>query len=267
MNKVYFMKVSTVIQGNNVMLIQSDYHIHAAFYRIKKAGDIPGPTAAEQLTSARDAGSVYVGIVEHCNTAAKHPFSCLEELSQEYYSAGFDRSNVFLGVESDLAEDGSDHCGFEGRKVLKLHYVIGSVHLSPALCSDCRAYIDSEYKRITNALKHNDNIDIIGHPFGEGIRWERNELIPRWSWEMIPDSYLDDILHLAKESGKALEINRCNFEDSVYLDFLARLRDEKILFEVGSDAHNTAATVKAAERTKFLENMNFKEGQHWKISQ
>lgn len=24
------------------MLIQSDYHIHAAFYRMKKEGDIPG---------------------------------------------------------------------------------------------------------------------------------------------------------------------------------------------------------------------------------
>ena len=248
------------------MLIQSDYHIHAALYRLKKPGDLPGPTAAEQLSAARNAGSVYVGIVEHCNSVPKHPFSCLEELSKEYHSSVFDRNNVFLGVESDLAEDGSDHCGFEGRKALGLHYVIGSVHLSPASVSDCRAYIDSEYKRITNALKYNANIDIIGHPFGDGIRWERNELIPRWSWELIPDRYIDEILHLARESGKALEVNRCNFEDPVYLDFLARIRDEKIFFEVASDAHNTAAVCKAAERTKFLENMNFKEEQHWKTT-
>ena len=249
------------------MLIQSDYHIHAAFYRIKKPGDIPGPMAAEQRTSARNSGSVYVGIVEHCNNAAKHPFFCLEELSKEYYSADFDRNNVFLGVESDLAEDGSDYCGEAGRQVLKLHYVIGSVHLSPKACSDCRAYIDSEYRRITNALKYNNNIDIIGHPFGEGIRWERSELIPRWCWELSPDKYLDEILRLAGESGKALEVNRCNFEDPVYLDFLARIRDKKILFEVGSDAHNTVAVHKAAERTRFLENMDFKEEHHWKISQ
>ncbi|MBR2873036.1 MAG: hypothetical protein IKB99_06025, partial [Lentisphaeria bacterium] len=85
------------------MLIQSDYHIHASFYRLKKATDVPGPTAAEQLAAAREAGSVYVGIVEHCNTAEKHPFSCLQELSREYYSSGFPRENVFLGVESDLS--------------------------------------------------------------------------------------------------------------------------------------------------------------------
>lgn len=262
---VFYVKRHIFYFGVNLMLIQSDYHIHAAFYRVKKPTDIPGPTAAEQRAAARAAGSVYVGIVEHCNNAAKHPFSCLEDLSAEFYSPDFSRDNLFLGVEADLAEDGSDHCGFEGRKALKLHYIIGSVHLSPSSMSDCRSYIDSEYRRITNALKYNANIDIIGHPFGEGIRWERQELIPHWNWSLIPENYLDEILHLAKESGKALEINRCNFEDPVYLDFLSRVRDEKIFFEVGSDAHNTASTSLAAERTKFLESMDFKEEYHWKL--
>ena len=68
----------------------------------------------------------------------------------------------------------------------------------------------------------------------------------------------------AKESGKALEINRCNFNDSVYCDFLKKIRDEKIFFEIGSDAHNTSAVQNAAERTKFLDTMNFSEEYHWK---
>lgn len=246
------------------MLIQSDFHIHCSFYRAKKAGDEAGPLAAEQLAAARDSGSVYVGLLEHYNASAKHPFHCLEELSSEYYAPGFERENVFLGVEADLAEDGSDHCTTEGRKKLALHYVIGSVHLSPALIPELRAYIDSEYKRISNALKYNDNIDIIGHPFGDGIRWERNGTIPKWNWGLIPEQYLDDILGLARNSGKALEINRCDFEDPVYLDFLGRIRDKEIRFEIGSDAHRTAATVRAAERTKFLEKMDFKEQFHWK---
>ena len=246
------------------MLIQSDYHIHASFYRVKKPTDIPGPTAAEQIAAAREAGSVYVGIVEHCNTAAKHPFCCLKDLAAEYYSSGFSRENVFLGVESDLSPDGSDHCGCAGRKELDLHYVIGSVHCSPSSIPDLRDYFDFEYRCITNALTSNDNIDIIGHPFGEGIRWERQGIIPRWNWSLIPEQYLDDILRLARETGKALEINRCRFEDPVYLDFLARIRDEKIIFETGSDAHQTASHLKSGERTRFLENMNFNEEQHWK---
>ena len=66
------------------MLIQSDYHIHASFYRVKRETDDPGPTAAEQLAAARAAGSVYVGVLEHCNASSKHPFYCLEELAKEY---------------------------------------------------------------------------------------------------------------------------------------------------------------------------------------
>ena len=146
------------------MLIQSDYHIHASFYRVKKADDLPGPIAAEQLSASRAAGNVYVGIVEHCNAAPKHPFYCLEELAKEYYSPEFPRENAFFGVESDLNEDGSDHCGKEGREKLKLHYVIGSVHLNPKTGLTVEEYIAQEHKRITNALKYNSNVDFIGHP-------------------------------------------------------------------------------------------------------
>lgn len=246
------------------MLLQSDYHIHAAFYRIKKTGDIPGPTAAEQTAAARAAGSGTVGIVEHCNASAKHPFSCLEDLSNEYYGNGFDRNGVFLGVEADLAEDGSDFCGSDGRKKLKLHYVIGSVHLGPSLIPEISDYISSEYRRITNCLRLNSNVDIIGHPFGEGMRWEKAGVISKWSWQMIPEDYLEDILHFAAESGKALEINRCDFSDPVYLDFLRRMCSEKIIFSVGSDAHSTAAVAVAKERTARLETLGFEENHHWR---
>ena len=152
------------------MLIQSDYHIHASFHRIPKPGAEPGPTAAEQAAAARSAGSRFVGVVEHCNASPYHPFLCLAALAAEYRSAGFDRDGVFLGVEADLADDGSDFCGRAGRKKLGLHYVIGSGHCSPAVSPELRAYLETEHRRIVGALERNGNIDIIGHPFGEGIR-------------------------------------------------------------------------------------------------
>lgn len=252
------------LQGVFIMLIQSDYHIHASFYRVKAAAAVPGPTAAEQLAAAREAGSVYVGIVEHCNDSPKHPFYCLEELAAEFYSPEFPRDNVFFGVEADLEDDGSDFCGKDGREKLGLHYLIGSVHDSPKSGKTIEEYIAREHKCITNALKYNSNIDFIGHPFGEGHRWERSGDIPLWHWGLIPQNFLEDILHFAKESGKALEINRPYFEDPVYLDFLKRIRDEKILFEVGSDAHAPGSCPAAAERTKKLEELEFKEEYHWR---
>ena len=252
------------LQGAFIMLIQSDYHIHASFYRVRKEDDPPRPKAAEQLAAAREAGSVYVGIVEHCNNSPKHPFYCLEELAAEFYSPEFPRNNVFFGVEADLKDDGSDFCGREGREKLGLHYVIGSVHDSPKSGKNIEEYIAWEYKCITNALKYNTNIDFIGHPFGEGVRWERSGDIPKWHWGLIPQNFLEDILHFAKESGKALEINRPCFDDPVYVDFLKRLRDDRILFEVGSDAHRASAVHAAAERTKKLEALGFQEEYHWR---
>ena len=249
------------------MLILSDYHIHASFYREKAPDADLRPTAIEQLVSARNGGCVYVGIVEHCNASPKHPFHCLEDLAKEYYAPEFPRENVFLGVEADLEDDGSDFCGKAGREKLGLHYVIGSVHCSPKSGITFEEYTALEHRRITNALKYNANVDFIGHPFGEGIRWERSGDIEKWHWGLIPENYLEEILRLAKESGKALEINRPCFEDPVYLDFLSRIRDEKIFFEVGSDAHRAApANTVTAERTKKLEELGFLEEFHWKAA-
>ena len=117
-----------------------------------------------------------------------------------------------------------------------------------------------------NEIAANANIDIIGHPFGEGMRWENSGNVARWEWSLIPQKFLDDIIRLARDNGKALEINRSNISDPVYRDFLLRIRDEKVLWSVGSDAHTVDVTPAAAERTKMLENLGFLEEQHWRIN-
>lgn len=246
------------------MLIQSDYHIHASFYRVKAEGAEPGPTAAEQQAAARAAGCRFIGILEHCNRAKHHPFHCLEELSAEYYSPAFDRSDTVLGVEADLYDDGSDACGAGGRAALGLHYVIGSVHLSPKIYADVNDYIRAEYGRIRNTLLNNRNIDIIGHPFGEGYRWVSAGLIPRWGFDLIPPEYLSEIVRLAGKSGTALEINRCDPEDAAYISWLNTIRQEGILISIGSDAHTVEVCAQSADRTRFAESLGFTEEQHWK---
>ena len=246
------------------MLIQSDYHIHASFYRVKAEGAAPGPTAAEQQAAARAVGDRFIGILEHCNHAKHHPFHCLEELSAEYHAPGFDRSDTVLGVEADLHDDGSDDCGAEGRARLGLHYVIGSVHLSPKLIADAETYIRTEYTRIRNTLLHNRNVDVIGHPFGEGYRWVAAGIIPRWGFDLIPPDYLAEIVDLAKNSGKALEINRNDPGDKTYVAWLEAVRDAGIPISIGSDAHTPDVCPQAAIRTRWAESLGFTEEQHWK---
>ena len=246
------------------MLIQSDYHIHASYYRVRPEGAEAGPTVAQQQASARAVGCRYVGILEHCNTSPKHPFSCLEALSEEYYSDGFDRQDTYLGVEADLQDDGSDACGEEGRKQLRLHYIIGSVHLSPAIIPTLDEYLLVEYNRIRNALIHNRNVDCIGHPFGEGIRYERAGIIPRWGYDLIPGEFLQEILKLAKEHHVALEINRCDLQNEAYRRFWEAVRDNHILFEIGSDAHTTGKCPAVVERTQWADSLGLQEEYHWK---
>ncbi len=246
------------------MLIQSDYHIHASYYRVKPEGTEAGPTAVQQQAAARAAGCRYVGVIEHCNSSPKHPFSCLEALSEEYYSDVFDRQDTFLGVEADLQDDGSDACGYDGRQKLRLHYIIGSVHLSPAIIPTVEDYIRIEFNRIRSSLIHNRNIDCIGHPFGEGIRYERAGIIPHWGYELIPSEYLQEILKLAKEHHVALEINRCDLQNAAYRRFWEAVRDNHILFEIGSDAHTTEKCPAVVERTQWAEALGLQEEYHWK---
>ena len=250
--------------GKDIMILQSDYHIHASFYRLKAADAEPGPTAAEQQAAARAAGNRYIGILEHCNHAKHHPFHCLELLSGEYHAPGFDRSDTFLGVEADLNNDGTDDCGVEGRARFGLHYVIGSVHLSPKIIPDVESYIRIEYLRIRNTLLTNRNVDIIGHPFGEGYRYQAAGIVPNWGFHLIPPEYLREIADLAKRYRVALEINRNDPSDEVYVAFLKHLCSSKMLFAIASDAHKPECCPDAAIRTRWAKSLGFSEEFHWK---
>lgn len=245
------------------MLIQSDYHIHASFYRVKRPGAAEGPTAVEQQKAARDAGNIHVGILEHCNNSSAHPFHCLEELADEFYTPEFDRRNTYLGVEADLNDDGSDACGEDGRRKLQLDYVIGSVHLNPKMIPDVNDYIKVEYNRIKNTILHNRNVDIIGHPFGEGYRYADANIVERWGFHLIPQEFLAEIIDLAGKNRVALELNRCDMDDEVYIKFLHDIRDRGVLFSIGSDAHFPEGCPDAALRTRWAESLGLEEKNHW----
>ena len=82
-----------------------------------------------------------------------------------------------------------------------------------------------------------------------------------WPWfdsmEVIPENLTRELGQVAKETGTAIEINgSANLENSAYsseyvrqyVDYLAILAEEGVVFSVGSDAHdiNRLATVQSA---------------------
>jgi len=245
------------------MLTRSDFHIHATFYRLRKKDAAIGPTVREQVDVAMANGMEKIGIVEHCNYAAHHPFHCLVKLGQEFRQLKLELGKFFLGVEADLLADGQDSCGVYGRQRLGLDYVIASSHVGPGQQSQLSAYLKEEHRRICLALAENDNVEVIGHPFAGGSRYERSGIIPQWHFGLVPTEMLDEIVNLAKKSGKALEVNYSRMEDPAYQEFLQTMREKQVLFSIGSDAHDTGRQKKALQIHAMLQQMGFQKKCQW----
>ncbi len=244
------------------MVFRDDFHIHAAYYR-RQTGEKNGPRVIDQITAAKAAGTRYMGIVEHCNTSPTHPFLSLVELREEYELLKPDYPGIFRGVEADLLDGGIDSCGYAGREFLGLDYVIGSVHLSPNIMPRFAEYLETEFSRIMLALKNNGNIDIIGHPFISGARYQKAGVIDKWDYSQIPPQWLWEIIREAKAGGKALEVNYSDFSDPVYRNFLGDMRDAGVRFTIGSDAHDVEGNARLEEFASMLDELGFKSENQW----
>jgi histidinol phosphatase-like PHP family hydrolase len=244
------------------MLLKKDLHIHATAHN---AFPTEGHTVANVSAKCNEVGLDYAGILEHMNNAEKHPIICIDNLVAEYRSLALPK-NFFLGVEADIYPDGSDSCGIDNRRRYGLDYVIGSVHLDPTRIRTVEEYIDEELRRITLALENNKCIDIIGHPWVQGIRWERNGSIPRWSFAMVPATHQNRIIELAKSNNIALEVNNLSKiieNDSGYMEFLERMLKSGVLISVGSDAHQMENIKNSIFRIDLLEKMGFDNDRIW----
>lgn len=245
------------------MVFRDDFHIHAAFYRQQSEGGKSGPKVIDQINAAKAAGTRYIGIVEHCNVNPTHPFHSLIELKAEFETLKTQYSGIFRGVEADLLDGGIDCCGNAGRSFLGLDYVIGSVHLSPGIMPRFADYLETEYSRIMLALKNNSNIDIVGHPFISGTRYQKAGVISKWDYSQIPSQWLWEIIRTAKESGKALEVNYRDFNDPFYRNFLADIRDAGVRFCIGSDAHDIEGHVRLESFALVLDELKFTTENQW----
>jgi len=244
------------------MLKKKDLHIHATAYNSYPTID---HTVANVVKQCRQNRLDYVGIIEHLNFNEKHPIHFIEQLVSEFRSLELP-DNYFIGVEADLYADGTDSCKMENRRGFGLDYVIGSVHLGPRHISRVEDYIDEEFRRITLALKKNKAVDIIGHPWVQGIRWEREGLIPHWDFGMVPESYQDQVIKLALDNHKAIEVNNLTAimeQDDNYMKFLDKLLTSRVRVSVGSDAHQMKNIKESISRTEMLEKMGFKDEQIW----
>ena len=243
-------------------LVRQDLHIHATAYR---AGGRPDHTVRDVVRACREQGLRYAGILEHLNADAKHPLGWMERLVHDFRELELP-ANWFIGVEADVHADGSDSCGPVNRRRLRLDYVIGSVHVGPQDFQRVEEYIEEEFRRISLVMERNSVIDIIGHPWVQGIRWERSGSIPRWQFALVPRRYQERIIELALEHGKAIEVNNpyaARNRDAGYREFLGKLLDAGVKISIGSDAHDIREIERSRMWAGMLARMGFKDERLW----
>ncbi|HEY2106673.1 MAG TPA: DNA polymerase/3'-5' exonuclease PolX [Candidatus Binataceae bacterium] len=196
--------------------LRGDLHSHSTY--------TDGRASIEQMaTRARAAGLEYLAVTDHSQRLAMarglDP-ARLREQWREIEQVGKSLQGITLlrGIEVDIHEDGS--LDLPDDVLAQLDWVVASVHYKLGQSSK------EMTQRIITAMR-NPHVDVIGHPSGRLLTGRE------------PSAFdLDQVLHVAREEGCALEVNsqaeRLDLTDSACL--MARHAGVKLV--VSSDAHH-----------------------------
>ena len=239
------------------MISPCDFHIHVSAYRV--ASPVPDHTVAPILRDLCEKGYRTVGVVEHLNESPIHPIDYIRQLVADFRQCDLP-IDAFVGTEADITDcDGTVSCDAALKGELGLDYVIGSVHLDPSHFERVEDYIEEEFLRILGCLRHSDSVDIIGHPWGQGQRWQKSGAIPAWSFSLIPQEMRQEIIRLSATTNKALEINIGHNDvdnDPAYVEFLHDLSRGGGRVSMGSDAHRISQIPPASRSQELLARLD-----------
>lgn len=242
----------------------TDFHMHATAHRL--GNPKPHHTVRAVIERCCELGVETAGIMEHLNASSIHPLTCLEALVAEFRSLT-PPFPCYVGTEVDILDDaGSVSCGPSVRDDLGLDYMLAAVHLDPDAIPDVTAYIEEEFRRMLGVIEHNPFVDVIAHPWGEGIRWQRAGHIESWSYAMIPDACQEAFIEKAGKHGKAIELSfsgKNTLDDDAYRRFVCLVRDAGVCITVGSDAHDLQGIERAVPAARALGELGFNKQQLW----
>jgi histidinol phosphatase-like PHP family hydrolase len=218
---------------------RTDLHIHATHYRLSGAQhDMTVANIARRLESEDYA---FAGIVEHLDTNPKHPLSCLEALVAEFRSLS-GPLDLYVGAELDYQGDAISIPEAPAlKRSLGLDYTLGAAHGLGEGVTSAAAYIEDHHRRLMGIVECCPYVDIVAHPWCEGVRFASRGQVERWRFELIPERYLREFIDAAIYHGKAIEVNRKALaiaDDPAFKRYLGMLRETGVPITVGSDAHS-----------------------------
>jgi DNA polymerase (family X) len=196
--------------------LRGDLHSHSTY--------TDGRATIEQMAArARAAGLDYLAVTDHSRRIAmSHGLdpNRLRDQWREIEAVGkrLDGIRLLRGIEVDIMDDGT--LDLPDDVLSELDWVVASVHYKLNQSS-------AEMTRRIIAAIRNPSVDVIGHPSGRLLTGRD------------PSAFdLDEVLHVAREEGCALELNsqaeRLDLSDSACLT--AKHAGVKLV--VSSDAHH-----------------------------
>ena len=196
--------------------LRGDLHSHSTY--------TDGRASIEQMaTRARDAGLEYLAVTDHSQRLAMarglDPPRLREQWREiEQVGKGLHGIILLRGIEVDIIDDGS--LDLPDEVLAELDWVVASVHYKLGQSSK------EMTERMIRAIR-NPHVDVIGHPSGRLLTGRE------------PSAFdLDEVLHVAREEGCALEVNsqaeRLDLSDSACL----KAKHAGVKLVVSSDAHH-----------------------------
>ena len=244
---------------------RTDVHLHATHYRLQGARD---EMTVDRIARRLEAlGYVAAGIVEHLDTAPKHPLSCLEAMVREFRAVSSDL-DLFVGAELDYQGDAitiPEAPAIKDR--LGLDYYLAAAHGVGEGVTCAAAFVEDRHRRLMGIVQECDYADVVAHPWSEGGRYARRGLIEEWRFEMVPERYLVEFVDAARCCGKAIEVNHKalgDVDDPAFRHYLGLLRDAGVAFTVGSDAHSMERVGSTLPLDAMLEDAGLDPANLWR---
>ncbi len=238
----------------------ADMHVHATRYRLDGAhAEMTVAGIAQRLDAL---GCTYAGVVEHLDTAPKHPASCLEALVAEFRTV---RSNcaLYVGAELDY-QDGaiSIPAAPAIKERLGLDFYLAAAHGVGAGATTAAAFVEDQHRRLMGIVERCPYVDIVAHPWVEG----RGHIEP-WGWSLVPERYVREFAEAAAACGKAIEVSRKVLRDAgdpAFRAYLVTLRQAGARVTTSSDAHSMNGLGDVAPLTVLLEAAGFSPADLWR---
>jgi len=199
-------KIPKLINYND---IKGDLHIHTNWSDGRNS-------IKEIVEEAKKLKYKYIGIADHSKTRVISHGLNKERLLKQIKEIGkIKKIKVLAGSEVDILGDGS--LDFSDNMLKKLDFVIGAVH---------SGFKKDNTKRILKAME-NKNVDIIAHPTGRLINKRKEYKLD-----------FDEILRVAKETNKILEINAHQERLDLRDELIRKAVEKNVKLIINTDAHN-----------------------------